>query len=73
MKKPSEFKNLLEQTKKKEKIKKEKVDIKWIITIVLIAFVISFGLYATPPITSTKSNRLTYLHPTGRLKFFISH
>ena len=44
MKKPSEFKNLLEQTKKKEKIKKEKVDIKWIITIVIIAFVISFGL-----------------------------
>ena len=44
MKKPSEFKNLLEQNKKKEKIKKEKVDVKWIITIVLIAFVISFGL-----------------------------
>ena len=44
MKKPSEFKNLLEQNKKKEKIKKEKVDVKWIITIVLIAFVISFSL-----------------------------
>jgi len=44
MKKVSELKNLLEQTKKKEKIKKEKVDIKWIITIVIIAFVISFGL-----------------------------
>lgn len=44
MKKVSELRNLLEQTKKKEKIKKEKVDIKWIITIVIIAFVISFGL-----------------------------
>ncbi len=44
MKKVSELKNLLEQNKKKEKIKKEKVDIKWIITIVIIAFVISFGL-----------------------------
>lgn len=44
MKKVSELRNLLEQNKKKEKIKKEKVDVKWIITIVLIAFVISFGL-----------------------------
>ena len=44
MKKNSELKNLVEQTKKREKIKKEKVDIKWIITIVLIAFVISFSL-----------------------------
>ena len=44
MKKVSELKNLLEQNKKKEKIKKEKVDIKWIITIVIIAFIISFGL-----------------------------
>ena len=43
-KKQSELKNLVEQTKKREKIKKEKVDIKWIITIVIIAFVISFGL-----------------------------
>lgn len=44
MKKVSELRNLLEQNKKKEKIKKEKVDVKWIITIVLIAFIISFGL-----------------------------
>ena len=29
--KNSEFKNLLVQTEKKEKIKKEEVDIKWII------------------------------------------
>ena len=32
-KKNSELKNLLEQTKKREKIKKEKVNTKWIITI----------------------------------------
>lgn len=44
MKKQSELKNLVEQTKKREKIKKEKVDIKWIITIIIVAFVISFGL-----------------------------
>ena len=44
MKKQSELKNLVEETKKREKIKKEKVDIKWIITIVIVAFVISFGL-----------------------------
>ena len=36
MKNNSEFKNLVEQTKKREKIKKEKVDIKWIITIIII-------------------------------------
>jgi len=44
MKKQSELKKLVEQTKKKEKTKKEKVDVKWIITIVIITFVISFGL-----------------------------
>ena len=44
MKKTSELKNLVEETKRREKIKKEKVDIKWIITIVIIAFAISFGL-----------------------------
>lgn len=44
MKKVSELKNLLEQNKKKEKIKKEKIDVKWIVTIVLIAFIISFCL-----------------------------
>lgn len=42
--KKSEFQNLLEEEKKKEKIKKEKVDIKWIILIVIIAFVLSFCL-----------------------------
>ena len=44
MEKNSEFKNLVEQTKRREKIKKEKVDIKWIITIIIITFIISFGL-----------------------------
>lgn len=43
-KKENEFKNLVEETKKKEKIKKEKVNIKWIITIVVISFIISFCL-----------------------------
>ncbi len=43
-KKESELKNLVEQTKKKEKIKKESVDKKWIIIIVLITFIISFCL-----------------------------
>ncbi len=40
--KNSELKNLIEDTKKKEKIKKEKVDKKWIITIIIISFCISF-------------------------------
>lgn len=40
----NEFKNLIEVTKKKEKVKKEKVNVKWIITIVIISFVISFSL-----------------------------
>ena len=42
--KNSEFKNLLVQTEKKEKIKKEEVDIKWIIRIIIITFIISFSL-----------------------------
>ena len=37
-----ELKNLIEDTKKKEKIKKETVDKKWIIIIVCISFTISF-------------------------------
>lgn len=43
-KKESELKNLVEQTKKREKIKKESVDKKWIITIIIITFIISFLL-----------------------------
>lgn len=42
--KNSEFKNLLEETKKKEKLKKEKVNVKWLITIVIVSFIISFCL-----------------------------
>ena len=38
----SEFSNLLEQTKKREKVKKEQVNWKWIITIVCVSFLISF-------------------------------
>ena len=41
-KKNSELKNLIEETKNKEKIKKEKVDTKWIIKIIIISFCISF-------------------------------
>ena len=44
IKKASEFKNLLEVTKKKEKVKKETVNWKWIRTIVIMSFTISFGL-----------------------------
>ena len=43
-KKKTELKQLVEETKKKERIKKEKVDIKWLITIVIVTFIISFGL-----------------------------
>lgn len=42
--KNTEFKNLLVQTEKKEKIKKEQVDVKWIIRIIIITFIISFSL-----------------------------
>lgn len=41
-KKNNEFKNLIEVTKKKEKVKKEKVNWKWIITIICVSFLISF-------------------------------
>ncbi len=44
MKNENELKNLVEQTKKKEKIKKEKVDKKWILIIVTTTFIISFLL-----------------------------
>lgn len=40
----SEFRNLVEQTKKKEKIKKERVNGKWILTVIVVTFVISFLL-----------------------------
>lgn len=43
-KKNNEIKNLIVQNRRKEKIKKEKVNIKWILVIVSIAFIISFIL-----------------------------
>ena len=43
-KRENEFKSLVEDTKKKEKIKKEKVNVKWIITIIVVSFIISFCL-----------------------------
>ena len=43
-KKENEFKSLVEETRRKEKIKKEKVNVKWIITVVIASFVISFCL-----------------------------
>ena len=39
-----ELKNLLVQTRRKEKIKKEHVDVRWIIQIVIMAFAISFAI-----------------------------
>ena len=39
-----ELKNLLVQNRRKEKIKKEKVNVKWICKIAIISFTISFGL-----------------------------
>lgn len=40
----SELRNLIIATRNKEKIKKEKVDIKWIVTVTITAFLISFSL-----------------------------
>ena len=40
----NELENLVEETKKKEKIKKEKIDFRWLIRIFIISFVISFLL-----------------------------
>lgn len=43
-KKNNELNNLIEQTKKKEKVKKEHIDVKWIFKILVMSFMISFGL-----------------------------
>lgn len=40
----NELENLIEVTKKKEKVKKEHVDKKWIATVVIVAFLTSFTL-----------------------------
>ena len=54
LKKNNEFDNLIEQTKKKEKIKKESVDISWIIKILIMSFTISFGLSFVSQMTIPK-------------------
>ena len=43
-KEKNELENLIEVTKKKEKLKKEHVDKKWIATVVIVAFLTSFTL-----------------------------
>ena len=43
-KKKNELENLIEVTKKKEKVKKENIDKKWIATVVIVAFLTSFTL-----------------------------
>ena len=53
-KKNNEFKNLLVQNRRKEKVKKEQVDIKWIIQIVILTFVISFCLSFVSQMTIPK-------------------
>lgn len=53
-KKNNELNNLIEQTKRKEKVKKETVDIKWIIIILIMAFVISFSLSFVSEMTIPK-------------------
>lgn len=50
-KKNTEFENLVVQTRRREKIKKEQVDLKWVIKILIMAFVISFSLSFVSQIT----------------------
>lgn len=49
-----ELKNLLVQTRRKEKIKKEHIDFKWIVKIVIMAFTISFALSFVSEMTIPK-------------------
>ena len=49
-----EFENLLVQNRRKEKIKKEHVDVSWIIKIVVIAFTISFAFSFVSQMTIPK-------------------
>ena len=53
-KKNNEFKNLVVQTRRKEKISKERVDVKWIVKILLITFFISFSLSFVSQMTIPK-------------------
>ena len=49
--KESELENLVKQNRKQEKIKKERVNIKWIFTVLITAFVLSFSLSFLSEIT----------------------
>jgi len=53
--KNNEFRNLLIQTRRHEKKKKELVDIKWILTIVVISFLLSVGLSFISEVTIKKA------------------
>lgn len=55
-KKNGELENLIVQTRRKEKIKKEQVDMIWILKIVVMAFVISFSLSFVSQMTIPKLN-----------------
>lgn len=56
MKKNSDLENLKVQTRRKEKVKKELVDKKWVITILTISFGISFSLSFISEITVPNFN-----------------
>lgn len=56
MKKNKDLENLKIQTRRKEKVKKELVDKKWILTILLISFAISFSLSFVSEITVPNFN-----------------
>ncbi len=56
MKKNEDLENLKVQTRRKEKIKKELVDKKWVLTIFVIAFAISFSLSFVSEITVPNFN-----------------
>ncbi len=51
LKKQNELQNLIEVTKRKEKIKKETVDWKWIFIVLILSFFISFGMAFIAEIT----------------------
>ena len=53
-KEKTELKNLIEVTKKKEKISKEKIQWKWIITIIILSFVISIVMSIISQMTIPK-------------------
>ena len=56
MKKNKDLENLKVQTRRKEKVKKELVDKKWVLTILLISFAISFSLSFVSEITVPNFN-----------------